>query len=214
MFASVYTPMNSSPHSPSRQSKGACVDTGPTTYLSNSSNLYVLIIGLCLLLCVYQWNIGITSVRNIVLFSARFYCSLLTLHVCCVRRLFQYLIVFVVCEFLFPAVSEPVTNRGVLLSTLLQDILHPSHLCWMYYYRLQMNWLFLKKKKVVIISKYAVPRFITWSNFKFFYRRFIYVSSTVTTMINCRFISFIVNNWASWSDNQLCIGDTLYFVNL
>jgi hypothetical protein len=24
-------------------------------------------------------------------------------------------------------VSEPLTNRGVLLSTLLQDILHPSH---------------------------------------------------------------------------------------
>jgi hypothetical protein len=40
MFASVYTPMNSSPHSPRRQSKGACVDTGPTTCLSDSSNLY------------------------------------------------------------------------------------------------------------------------------------------------------------------------------
>jgi hypothetical protein len=26
-----------------------------------------------------------------------------------------------------PPVSEPLTNRGVLLSTLLQDILHPSH---------------------------------------------------------------------------------------
>jgi hypothetical protein len=40
MLASVYTPMNSSPHSPSRQSKGACVDTGPTNCLSDSSNLY------------------------------------------------------------------------------------------------------------------------------------------------------------------------------
>jgi hypothetical protein len=40
MFASVYTPMNSSLHSPSRQSKGACVDTGNTTCLSDSSNLY------------------------------------------------------------------------------------------------------------------------------------------------------------------------------
>jgi hypothetical protein len=39
---SVYTPMNSSPHSPSHQSKGACVDTGPTTCLSDSSNLYCL----------------------------------------------------------------------------------------------------------------------------------------------------------------------------
>jgi hypothetical protein len=28
---------------------------------------------------------------------------------------------------LSPPVSEPLTNRGVLLSTLLQDILHPSH---------------------------------------------------------------------------------------
>jgi hypothetical protein len=33
-------PMNSSPHSPSRRSKGACVDTGPTTCLPDSSNLY------------------------------------------------------------------------------------------------------------------------------------------------------------------------------
>jgi hypothetical protein len=39
-------------------------------------------------------------------------------------------IVFLVCKFLFPAVStvyEPLTNRVVLLCTLLQDILHPSH---------------------------------------------------------------------------------------
>jgi hypothetical protein len=28
---------------------------------------------------------------------------------------------------LSPPVSEPLTNKGVLLSTLLQDILHPSH---------------------------------------------------------------------------------------
>jgi hypothetical protein len=40
-----------------------------------------LIIGLCILLCVYQLNIGITSVRNKVFFSARFYCALLALHV-------------------------------------------------------------------------------------------------------------------------------------
>jgi hypothetical protein len=40
MFASVYTPMNSSAHSPSCQSKGACVDTGPTTCFSDSSSLY------------------------------------------------------------------------------------------------------------------------------------------------------------------------------
>jgi hypothetical protein len=40
VFASVYTPMNSLPHSPSRQSTGVCVDTGPTTCLSDSSNLY------------------------------------------------------------------------------------------------------------------------------------------------------------------------------
>jgi hypothetical protein len=40
MFASVYTPMNLSPHSPSRQSTSACVDAGPTTCLSDSSNLY------------------------------------------------------------------------------------------------------------------------------------------------------------------------------
>jgi hypothetical protein len=32
-------PMNSSPHSPSRQSTSACVDTGPTTFLLYSSNL-------------------------------------------------------------------------------------------------------------------------------------------------------------------------------
>jgi hypothetical protein len=32
--------MNSSPHSPNRQFKGACVDTGPTICLSDSSNLY------------------------------------------------------------------------------------------------------------------------------------------------------------------------------
>jgi hypothetical protein len=40
------------------------------------------------------------------------------------------LIVLLVCKFLSPLsppVSEPLTNRGVLLSTLLQDILHPSH---------------------------------------------------------------------------------------
>jgi hypothetical protein len=79
MFASVYTPMNSSPHSPIRQSKSACVDTGPTTCL-----------------CIIE---------------------------------------FLVCKFQFvsfysplsPPVSEPLTNRGILLSTLLQDILHPSH---------------------------------------------------------------------------------------
>jgi hypothetical protein len=40
MFASVYTPINSSPHSPSCQFKGACVDTDHTTCLSDSSNLY------------------------------------------------------------------------------------------------------------------------------------------------------------------------------
>jgi hypothetical protein len=45
------------------------------------------------------------------------------------------LIVFLVCKLQFvsfysplsPPVSEPLINRGVLLSTLLQDILHPSH---------------------------------------------------------------------------------------
>jgi uncharacterized membrane protein len=41
----------------------------------------ILIIGLCILMRVYQLNIGITSVRNKVFFSARFYCALLTLHV-------------------------------------------------------------------------------------------------------------------------------------
>jgi hypothetical protein len=41
----------------------------------------ILIIGLCNLLRVYQINIGRTSVRNTVFFSARFYCALLTLHV-------------------------------------------------------------------------------------------------------------------------------------
>jgi hypothetical protein len=41
----------------------------------------ILIIGLCILLRVYQLNIGITSVRNKVFFGARFYCALLTLHV-------------------------------------------------------------------------------------------------------------------------------------
>jgi hypothetical protein len=34
------------------------------------------IIGLCVMLCVYQLNIGITSVRNKVFFSASFYCAL------------------------------------------------------------------------------------------------------------------------------------------
>jgi hypothetical protein len=38
-------------------------------------------IGLCILLRVYQLNIGITSVRNKVFFGATFYCALLTLHV-------------------------------------------------------------------------------------------------------------------------------------
>jgi hypothetical protein len=42
MFASVYTPMNLSPHSPSSQSTSACVDTGPTTCLPDSSNLQYL----------------------------------------------------------------------------------------------------------------------------------------------------------------------------
>jgi hypothetical protein len=41
----------------------------------------LLIIGLCILLRLYQLNIGITSVRNRVFFGARFYCVLLTLHV-------------------------------------------------------------------------------------------------------------------------------------
>jgi hypothetical protein len=41
-YYNVRTPMNSSSHSPSRQSKGPCVDTGPTTCLSDSSNLYSL----------------------------------------------------------------------------------------------------------------------------------------------------------------------------
>jgi hypothetical protein len=35
IFASVYTPMNSSPHSPSRQSTGTCVDTGQVQKLSD-----------------------------------------------------------------------------------------------------------------------------------------------------------------------------------
>jgi hypothetical protein len=43
--------------------------------------MYSLIIGLCILLRVYQLNIVITSVRNKVFFIARFYCALLTLHV-------------------------------------------------------------------------------------------------------------------------------------
>jgi hypothetical protein len=47
----------------------------------NRADPLILIIGLCILLCVYQLNIGITSVRNKVFFSARFYCALLTLHV-------------------------------------------------------------------------------------------------------------------------------------
>jgi hypothetical protein len=80
MFASVYTPMNSSPHSPSRQFKGACVVTGPTTCLSDSSNLYQL-----------------------------------------------YFLFVSFYSPLSPPVSKPLTNRGVLLSTLLHDILHPSH---------------------------------------------------------------------------------------
>jgi hypothetical protein len=79
MFTSVYTPMNLSPHSPSRQSKGACVDTGPTTCLSDSSNLH-----------------------QVYFLFVSFYSQL------------------------SPPVSEPLTNRGVLLSTLLRDILHPS----------------------------------------------------------------------------------------
>jgi hypothetical protein len=37
--------------------------------------------GLCILLRVYQLNIGITSVRNKIFFGARFYCALLTLYV-------------------------------------------------------------------------------------------------------------------------------------
>jgi hypothetical protein len=37
----------------------------------------------------------------------------------------------------------------------------------------------------LVITKYVVPRFIAQSNFKFFHRIFIYVSKTVTTMINC-----------------------------
>jgi hypothetical protein len=45
------------------------------------NNKQVLIIGLCILLRVYQLNIGITSVRNKVFFGARFYCALLTLQV-------------------------------------------------------------------------------------------------------------------------------------
>jgi hypothetical protein len=40
-----------------------------------------LIIGLCILLSVYQLNIAITSVSNKVFFGARFYFALLTLHV-------------------------------------------------------------------------------------------------------------------------------------
>jgi hypothetical protein len=40
-----------------------------------------LIMGLCILLHMYQLNNGITSVCNKVFFSARFYCALLTLHV-------------------------------------------------------------------------------------------------------------------------------------
>jgi Ni/Fe-hydrogenase subunit HybB-like protein len=43
--------------------------------------LAILIIGLCILLRVYQLNIGITSLRNKVFFGARVYCALLTLHV-------------------------------------------------------------------------------------------------------------------------------------
>jgi hypothetical protein len=43
----------------------------------------ILIIGLCILLRVYQLNTGRTSVRNKVLLSinVKFYCALLTLHV-------------------------------------------------------------------------------------------------------------------------------------
>jgi hypothetical protein len=43
--------------------------------------ILLLIIGLYILLRVYRLNIGITSVRNIVFFSARFYCAPPTLHV-------------------------------------------------------------------------------------------------------------------------------------
>jgi hypothetical protein len=52
-------------------------------YLNSGENQTAisLIIGLCVLLSVYQLNIGITSVRNKVFFGARFYCPLLTLHV-------------------------------------------------------------------------------------------------------------------------------------
>jgi hypothetical protein len=42
---------------------------------------FFLIIGLCILLRVYQLNIVITSVRNKVFFGARFYFAFLTLHV-------------------------------------------------------------------------------------------------------------------------------------
>jgi hypothetical protein len=51
-----------------------------TNILSNNIPC-LLIIGLCILLRVYQIIIGITSVRNKVFFGARFYCALLTLHV-------------------------------------------------------------------------------------------------------------------------------------
>jgi hypothetical protein len=45
------------------------------------SDYIILIIGLCILLRVYQLNIGITPVRNKVFFGVRFYCALLTQHV-------------------------------------------------------------------------------------------------------------------------------------
>jgi hypothetical protein len=49
--------------------------------LLNFLSISYLIIGLCILLRVYQLNVGITSVSNKVFFGAKFYCALLTLHV-------------------------------------------------------------------------------------------------------------------------------------
>jgi hypothetical protein len=59
---------------------GVLLLLNPLRHLLLIQEVAVLIIGLCILLRLYQLNTGRTSVRNKVS-SARFYCALLTLQV-------------------------------------------------------------------------------------------------------------------------------------
>jgi hypothetical protein len=60
---------------------------------------------------------------------------------------------------LSPPVSEPLTNRGVLLSTLLQDILHPSHHLLNVLLQIANKLGFSNKNKYILfLSVNTVPR--------------------------------------------------------